>query len=222
MSCDNMVLDLGVKSNLDSSLCRYYHIINNRRNNINKTNKTLIIVDPQNDFVSGNLAVNDAKEVMKNIVSELVMGDYTQVIVTVDWHPFNHCSFNTQGGEWPTHCIQHTWGAAIVSNISSMLVELNKRGIGVDIVEKGVTPNKEEYGAFGYDIPQSYIYSKIVNLSDPIYICGVAGDYCVYDTTVNLLKLGFSNIIVLTDCIASIDGGIKLNGLIECNNLKKI
>ena len=67
-----------------------------------------------------------------------------------------------------------------------------------------------------------YLEDKIVNLSDPIYICGVAGDYCVYDTTVNLLKLGFSNIIVLTDCIASIDGGIKLNGLIECNNLKKI
>lgn len=47
-------------------------------------NKTLIIVDPQNDFVSGNLAVNDAKEVMKNIVSELVDDDCDMLPTQLD------------------------------------------------------------------------------------------------------------------------------------------
>lgn len=41
-------------------------MVSNWYNNIDKMNKTLIIVDFQNDFISENRAVNDAKEVMKN------------------------------------------------------------------------------------------------------------------------------------------------------------
>lgn len=179
-------------------------------------NRILVIVDPQNDFVSGNLPVEGAKEAMKNIVSELVMEKYSYIIVTVDWHPFDHCSFNYKGGEWPTHCVKYTWGAAIVPNISSMLIELGKRGIDTYIVNKGQYSYKEEYGAFESDC------SILPDFSDEITICGVAGDYCVYETTKNLLKMGYSNIIMLTDCIASTDGGAKLKELIEEYNLKSI
>lgn len=59
-------MDLGIKSNLDSMCCSNYYMVSNWYNNIDKMNKTLIIVDFQNDFISENRAVNDAKEVMKN------------------------------------------------------------------------------------------------------------------------------------------------------------
>ena len=78
-------------------------------------NKMLIIVDPQVDFINGSLPVNGAAEAMDSLAEYVKQhGDeYMIKIVTSDWHPYRHCSFDREGGQWPPHCIQHSVGAAI-------------------------------------------------------------------------------------------------------------
>ena len=76
---------------------------------------TLIIVDCQNDFITGTLTVKGAKaaveEIKKFIKSHCK--EIEKIVFTVDWHPYNHCSFKKYGGQWPNHCVQYTPGACI-------------------------------------------------------------------------------------------------------------
>lgn len=75
----------------------------------------LIIIDPQNDFVKGSLAVPGAEEAMNNIIKfiEDHKQDLGYIAVTLDWHPLSHCSFKEFGGSWPPHCVQYSEGAAV-------------------------------------------------------------------------------------------------------------
>ena len=77
-------------------------------------NKMLLVVDPQMDFISGTLAVDKAKEKMLELARYVREkdGDYRLKVVTMDWHPYSHCSFQDNGGQWPRHCVQNTVGAA--------------------------------------------------------------------------------------------------------------
>jgi nicotinamidase/pyrazinamidase len=51
----------------------------------------LIVVDVQNDFVSGSLAIPGARDIVP-VINRLVAG-FAHVIVTQDWHPRGHISF---------------------------------------------------------------------------------------------------------------------------------
>ena len=55
--------------------------------------RTLLIIDMQNDFITGSLAVDDAEEIV-NPIAELTNDDmWNQVIYSQDWHPKDHISF---------------------------------------------------------------------------------------------------------------------------------
>ncbi|MBN2290221.1 MAG: isochorismatase family protein, partial [Candidatus Glassbacteria bacterium] len=71
----------------------------------------LLVVDIQVDFCEGGaLAAHDTGSVI-GPVNELIAGYSAAgrlVVFTRDWHPENHCSFLSQGGQWPPHCIKDT------------------------------------------------------------------------------------------------------------------
>ena len=77
--------------------------------------KILVAVDLQNDFIDGSLAVPNAADVIPII--NAAKHDYDLVYFTLDWHCANHCSFNTNGGPWPPHCIHYTHGAALPDSL---------------------------------------------------------------------------------------------------------
>lgn len=187
--------------------------------------KTLLVVDPQNDFITGSLAVSGASEAIKNLVENIKTNNYDRLIVTLDWHPFDHYSFVSSGGVWPPHCIQHTWGSAICPELSDVLIEQYDNFDMMSFVTKGSLYSQEEYGAFDLELPNLsgmgiWKLNRVTkDKNNPIYVAGIAGDFCVYHTVKNLIKLGFTNIILLKDCIASIDGGSKLGELIKVENL---
>ena len=190
--------------------------------------KTAIIVDFQNDFtmIDGALYVNGSIPAMWNVVKLLESGEIDQVVFTVDWHSPNHCSFKENGGEWPRHCVQFSDGAAIQELLLNTCL---KQDISYKVLNKGII--EEEYGAFE-DIDYDYIDEVIRytdgdgwegefsfnNETDYIIICGVAGDYCVKETIMNLECLE-NNLVIFEDGIASIDGGTALTELIENYNL---
>ena len=74
----------------------------------------LIVVDPQIDFISGSLPVPGAAEAMNQLADYVKANgdDYALMVVTNDWHPYDHCSFAPNGGPWPVHCVQNSEGAA--------------------------------------------------------------------------------------------------------------
>lgn len=183
--------------------------------------RILLIIDPQNDFITGNLAVSGAYEKIKAL-SNSDLSKYDYIGVTLDSHPSNHCSFKENGGIWPNHCIVHTNGWDIPLYLEQALKNSN---VQLGYYHKGADPNQEEYSIFdsenGY-LLENQILDIFINNNGyvQIDICGIAGDYCVLETHKGLRKfIGDDCITVLTEYTASIDGGDTLMNYIETNDL---
>ena len=189
---------------------------------------TLIIVDCQNDFITGTLTVKGAKaaveEIKKFIKSHCK--EIEKIVFTVDWHPYNHSSFKKYGGQWPHHCVQYTPGACIEPKLLKLVQSFD---IYYEVSQKGCIEEVEEYGAFseitrgGDSLFGEKIYLDIIeaNPDSTFVVCGIAGDYCVKSTIQNMLN---GDVIPKVFCpgIASIDGGKTLSEFIKENKLEKI
>jgi nicotinamidase/pyrazinamidase len=182
----------------------------------------LLIVDPQNDFITGSLAVEGAKEKMMKL-AEYINGDhpsYDYICVTMDTHPTDHCSFKENGGIWPAHCVYDTNGWDLPEYLNEALKEANF----VSCYHKGTEPDHEEYSIFDNERDGFTLYSQIKDLIHQedvfISVCGIAGDFCVLETLKGLRKyIGDNYINILWDYTASIDGGIKLFDYAKLNEI---
>lgn len=190
-------------------------------------NSILFIVDMQNDFINGSLAVKGGNEAVDNLIKHIDKLDdkehYNAVIITNDWHTENHISFK----EWPKHCVANTDGAKIPDRLMEKLMNT----FGYDFVYfeyKGRSEDKDEYSIFDNERNRKEVQSLIKEYSydgddTDITVCGIAGDICVYNTIKDMISLGYKDRIeVLMDATASIDGGQKLNELIDTEHLRKI
>jgi nicotinamidase/pyrazinamidase len=145
--------------------------------------KALIVVDVQNDFLPGGaLAVPQGDEVIP--VLNRYVAEFEQqklpIFATRDWHPPNHCSFRTQGGPWPVHCVLGTPGAEFPASL-----HLPPSAI---VVSKPSTPDRETYSAFeGTDLEQQLRRASVECVS----VGGLATDYCVLNTVKDALLRGF-------------------------------
>lgn len=175
-------------------------------------NNLLIIVDPQIDFTTGSLAVAKGPESMETLAKVFDAGlgkKYSQIIVTQDFHPTNHCSFVEQGGVFPPHCVQGTEGV----NVYPVLQEaLNKVETPITYLTKGNLADKEEFSIFQNE-ENGAVLTKLINDNkyEGIDICGIASDYCVYETAKDLLNIYPANQVrIATNCIASVSDDQKL------------
>ena len=116
--------------------------------------RLLLIVDPQNDFISGTLPVPGAAEKMEALANYIreTDGEYEFKVVTTDWHPYHHCSFAANGGEWPMHCVQNTAGAAICQILIKPLFTTKGE---VTVLRKGTSEDADEYSIFKNTITAS-------------------------------------------------------------------
>lgn len=149
---------------------------------INK--RVLLIIDPQNDFVTGSLPVPGATEAMERLAQWMRAhrADYDTVVITMDQHPLDHCSFKAQGGIWPAHCIRYSVGAALYPAVQSAVEELSAEGKSIVYIEKAISADRDEYSAFGQTIPQVLLEAEC------IWLAGLAGDYCVATSESDLLR----------------------------------
>jgi len=150
--------------------------------------KALIIVDYQYDFANpnGSLYWPDGEMLREGILKKIeeykTKGDL--VVMTMDWHPKDHCSFK----QWPPHCIQNTKGAQLL--IDEKLADL--------IVKKAVYQDRDSYSAFNQQIIgvlplETWLKQKNVN---KIEICGLVKQYCVEETHKDALLHGFQSTIL--------------------------
>ena len=186
----------------------------------------LLIVDPQNDFITGTLPVEGAEEKMKNLAEYLKNSgyEYDTVCITMDSHSENHCSFQENGGIWPKHCVFGSWGWDVPSYLDEVFENLPR----IACYHKGDTPDVEEYSIFDNTEDGNTLERQITAMiqdGDEVYvdICGIAGDYCVLETLKGLCNIiGNKYITILTDFVASIDGGEKLIDYAEANNINYV
>ena len=181
--------------------------------------RILLIVDPQNDFITGTLAVPGAKSMMLKL-AEYDFAKYDYICVTMDSHPENHMSFKENGGIWPAHCVYDTNGW----NLPEYLNEALKNANFVSCYRKGTEVDKEEYSIFDNERDGFMLRTQIKELArqEDVYVdvCGIAGDYCVLETIKGLRKfIGDKYIKVLMDYTASIDGGEKLMNYLDNNEM---
>lgn len=194
-------------------------------------NRLLIIVDPQVDFTTGSLATKNGPAAMDYLAKTLKDGawkKYGWIIVTQDAHPKDHCSFVDQGGVFPPHCVQGTKGMEVYPALKEVLDNLMQSNLGLDIhyMEKGDLANKEEFSIFQNEHSGEKLRRTIEEFEhfEGIDICGIATDYCVYETTKDLIAFyPAKQVRIITNCLAAVDEkDTKLFDLMRENNIESI
>ncbi len=158
--------------------------------------KALILVDIQNDFCPGGaLAVNDGDMIIEpaNQLIKWFDSEGLPIIFTRDWHPENHISFKVNGGIWPVHCVAGTHGAEFHKNLHFPSVAI--------VVSKAKSEGKEAYSGFQGTGLASTLRDMGV---EHLVVIGLATDYCVKNTVIDALKLGFE-VQVVTEGIKGVD-----------------
>jgi nicotinamidase/pyrazinamidase len=166
------------------------------------TDRALILVDLQNDFVPGGaLAVRGGDAVIPT--ANRVQQAFDLIVASRDWHPRDHGSFaaNHPGKKvgdvidlnglpqilWPVHCVQETWGAEFVPGLETSRIDR--------VFLKGTDKEIDSYSAFFDNGHRKSTgmgeYLKERGVRD-VYVCGLATDYCVNFTALDAGKLGFN------------------------------
>jgi nicotinamidase/pyrazinamidase len=177
------------------------------KNSISRSPKqttALLIIDMQNDFLSGgSLAVPGGNRIINKInkLREL----YKTIVISKDWHPKNHVSFasthkkplfstinikdhNNQYSQmlWPDHCVKGSFGSKLHRDLITHASDI--------IIKKGSSVDVDAYSAF-FDNTNK-LNSKLDKILKEkgilnVDICGVAYDYCVGYTALDAKKLGY-------------------------------
>jgi len=157
----------------------------------------LIIVDVQYDFLPGGaLGVTDGDKIIEplyKLSQDRPRYDYDLVLASYDWHPKNHMSFVENGGPWPAHCVQNSYGANIPQNI----LELADYRI-----QKGGNPEVEAYSAFDGFVSDAVANPTLEDFLrtegiESVDVCGLALDYCVKATALSAASRGFYTSVFL-------------------------
>ncbi len=164
----------------------------------------LIVVDVQNDFAdpAGSLYVRGGEEVVPvaNAEIEAALAAGALVVYTQDWHPPSTPHFQKDGGIWPVHCVQDTWGAAFHPDLR----------VEGPVVRKGAD-GRDGYSGFSVRDPRSgdveaTELERILRERgvERLVVCGLATDYCVLETVLDARRLGFAT-TVLREGIRAVD-----------------
>ncbi|MDQ3762766.1 MAG: nicotinamidase [Actinomycetota bacterium] len=156
-------------------------------------NRTVIIVDVQNDFCEGgSLAVPGGAEVAKAISNHIADARYAHVVATRDYHvdPGAHFSDTPDYVDsWPRHCVAGTPGAEFHPRLDRSRIEA--------VFSKG--RNQAAYSGFEGTTDDGtplagWLRDRNVHAVD---IVGIATDHCVRATALDAVRHGFDTRVLL-------------------------
>lgn len=164
----------------------------------------LLVVDVQNDFadLAGSLSVRGGEDIIPRLNSEIRQAREAgaAVFYTQDWHPPSTPHFAKDGGIWPVHCVAETWGAAFHPGLDVIGPSVRKGSHGED----GYSGFTMRDPATGQTTPTTLEDQLREAGAQRVVIGGLATDYCVRETGLDALRLGFGTTI-LTDAVAAVD-----------------
>ena len=185
--------------------------------------KVLVVVDVQNDFITGTLANKDAQKAVPNIVDKILKFNGDAIYLTMDTHYFDY-NKTKEGKKLPVeHCLINTDGWRIEDSIYQAVLEKAKQGCEIKYIRKNtfgsVDPvytedtestttlkdailNLEKNNTFQYIKNNRYIdYIPM-----EIEICGFCTDICVVSNALILkaYTYNFAEITVDNKCCAGV------------------
>lgn len=169
--------------------------------------QALLIVDLQNDFLPGGaLAVPKGNEIIP--VLNAIADKFEIVLASLDWHPKDHVSFASTFGKnpgdiyqdqilWPTHCVQNTFGSDFPSSFEKKKIQkIFHKGSQKEVDSYSVFLDQNRNPATNLD---TYLKGKGI---EELFIAGLATDYCVLETVLDALKLGYRAWVIQDGCKA--------------------
>jgi nicotinamidase/pyrazinamidase len=164
----------------------------------------LVVVDVQNDFADpgGGLYVRDGEKVVP-VVNEQVeqaRSKGAMIVYTQDWHPESTPHFQKDGGIWPVHCVQGTWGAELHPDLE-VAGEVVRKGTGGEDGYSGFTVRDPASGEEHQTPLEDMLRARGI---ERVVIAGLATDYCVKETAIDAATKGFAT-TVLTNAIRAVD-----------------
>ena len=162
----------------------------------------LVIVDAQNDFITGSLANSVANERVPNIVKLIKSRDWDGIFVTFDTHDDDYLT-SSEGKLLPVpHCIYQTDGWKLDSRVNQALKEFLDEHPTTHF--SGI--HKPTFGSFEL---VDEIWKATCDASEDtfnIIMCGFCTDICVISNAL-ILKAEFynvDNITVVADACAGV------------------
>lgn len=147
--------------------------------------KVLVVVDMQNDFISGPLGSAEAQAIVPAVaqrIKDYLAQDNTMIIFTRDTHYPDTYEDTIEGKKLPVpHCYSNTYGWEIIPELVEALEDKTD-------FNKVLYLNKTHFGSLDLvDVLESL---KVKNPIDYIELCGVCTDICVVS---NALLIKASN-----------------------------
>jgi nicotinamidase/pyrazinamidase len=167
----------------------------------------LIVVDVQNDFAhpDGSLFVPEGDQVIATINEHITAatGAGALVVYSQDWHPGTTPHFAKDGGTWPVHGVQDTWGAELHTEL--LVLEDAAR------IRKG-SNGEDGYSAFSMRDPLDPEAVTSTGLDEiltevgieRVIVVGLATDYCVKETALDSARLGYET-TVLNEAVRAVE-----------------
>jgi nicotinamidase/pyrazinamidase len=164
----------------------------------------LIVVDTQNDFAdpAGSLAVAGGSDVVPILNGEMqrARDGGATILFTQDWHPQVTPHFQKDGGVWPVHCVQGTWGAELHPDLIANGPVVRKGSNGED----GYSGFTQRDPLSGETVPTELDGLLREAGVQRVVIGGLATDYCVLQTVLDARRLGYET-TVLTEAIRPVE-----------------
>ncbi|MXZ06607.1 MAG: isochorismatase family protein [Acidimicrobiia bacterium] len=162
------------------------------------TDTALVVVDVQNDFADpdGSLYVPEADTriipaVNRQVSSAIEAG--ASVFYTQDWHPERTPHFATDGGIWPVHCVAGTVGAEFHPDLLVEGPSVYKGANGED----GYSGFTMRDPVSGEEKPTELESMIRAAGCQKVVVVGLALDYCVKDTALDVARGGFETTVLL-------------------------
>jgi nicotinamidase/pyrazinamidase len=157
----------------------------------------LLVIDVQNDFAhpDGSLYVHGAEEVIDVMNGEVgtAAAAGALIVTTQDWHPPITPHFAKDGGTWPVHCVRGTWGAALHDRVRPGKHTVFK-GVGGEDGYSGFSMRNATTGAITPTGLDDLLRAEGI---ERVAVGGLATDYCVKETVLDALRLGYGTTVLL-------------------------
>ncbi|CDO62629.1 nicotinamidase, putative [Plasmodium reichenowi] len=168
--------------------------INNNENEEMKkidVNNNLIIEETEIESYLKNNNIHTLSDVLNNIdkikSSQIIYKNIKSKNDIMEYHKINFLNENID--VWPVHCVKNTYGCKVHNKLI--------RHINDIIIKKAQNENKDSHTIFENEQVNGNIQKllKQKNITS-VYVCGFIFEYCVKETALSFLNMGYETYIV--------------------------
>ena len=150
------------------------------------SNKVLVVIDMQNDFINGKLATPGVEPVVERVIEKITSFD-GEIIYTLDTHDDAYASMNEYQHLPMLHCQKGTWGWRLESRIERL-------------AEGKIQIEKPTFGSL--ELADVLMKMAAVSPIDSVEVVGLVTDICVLSNCA-IMKAALPHTEIIVDATAT-------------------